>query len=72
MFRKTIFISLIAGIVILGSSCNNYSKIIKSGNNELKYETGVDLYEKGDYNRALQFFDILRAVHRGTDRKSVV
>ncbi|NQU33545.1 MAG: outer membrane protein assembly factor BamD [Bacteroidetes bacterium] len=68
MLRKTVFLTLIAGIVILGSACNNYSKIIKSGNNELKYETGVDLYEKGDYNRALQFFDILRAVHRGTDK----
>ncbi len=66
MLRKTVFLILIAGIVILGSSCNNYSKILKSGNNELKYETGVDLYEKGDFNKALQFFDILRAVHRGT------
>ncbi len=68
MFRKSIFIALIAGIVILVSACNNYSKILKSGNNELKYETGIDLYEKGDYNRALQFFDLLRAVHRGTEK----
>ncbi len=68
MFRKTVFLILVAGIVILGSSCNNYSKIIKSGNNELKYETGVDLYEKGEFNKALQFFDILRAVHRGTEK----
>ncbi len=68
MLRKTIFVSLVAGIVILASSCNNYSKILKSGNNTLKYETGVDLYEKGDFNKALQFFDILRAVNRGTDK----
>jgi outer membrane protein assembly factor BamD len=68
MHRKTVFLILIAGIVILGSGCNNYTKIIKSGNNELKYETGVDLYEKGDFNRALQFFDILRAVNRGTEK----
>jgi len=68
MFRKTVFLVLLAGIVILGNSCKNYSKIIKSGNNELKYETGVDLYEKGDFNKALQFFDILRPVHRGTKK----
>lgn len=68
MLRKIFFIALMTGIVTLVSSCNNYSKIIKSGNNELKYETGVDLYEKGDYNKALQFFDILRAVHRGTKK----
>ncbi|MCP4911460.1 MAG: outer membrane protein assembly factor BamD [Bacteroidetes bacterium] len=68
MLRKLVFISLIAGIVVLGHSCKNYSKILKSGNNELKYETGIDLYEKGDFNRALQFFDLLRAVNRGTEK----
>lgn len=68
MLKKITFYTLVAGFVVFGYSCRNYSKIIKSGNNELKFETGVDLYEKGDYNRALQFFDILRAVHRGTDK----
>ena len=68
MFRKTIFFVLVAGIVLLGVSCKNYGKILKGGNNDLKYETGVDLYEKGDFNRALQFFDILRAVSRGTEK----
>jgi len=29
---------------------------------------GMDLYEKGDFNKALQFFDILRAVYRGTEK----
>lgn len=68
MLKKTVFITLVAGLVILNFACNNYSKIIKSGNNEIKYETGIDLYEKGDFNKALQFFDILRAVHRGTEK----
>ncbi len=49
-------------------SCKNYQKTLKSGNNELKYETGIDLYEKGDFNKALQFFDILRAIYRGSER----
>lgn len=34
----------------------------------MKYEMGMDLYEKGDFNKALQFFDILRAVYRGTEK----
>lgn len=68
MLRKTVFFILVAGLVVLGFACNNYSKIIKGGNNQLKYETGIDLYEKGDFNKALQFFDILRAVHRGTEK----
>lgn len=68
MFKKAFFFTLVTGIVALGLSCNNYSKIIKSGNSDLKFETGVDLYEKGDFNKALQFFDILRAMQRGTNK----
>lgn len=68
MLRKIVFLILVAGLVVLNFACNNYSKILKSGNNELKYETGIDLYENGDFTRALQFFDILRAVHRGTEK----
>ena len=68
MLRKTVFFTLVVGLVIFSYACNNYGKIIKGGNNELKYETAVDLYEKGDFSKALQFFDILRAVHRGTER----
>jgi outer membrane protein assembly factor BamD len=66
MFQKTIFITLLIGLLAFSFGCGKYQKVLKSGNNELKYETGVDLYEKGDYNKALQFFDILRAVYRGT------
>ena len=68
MFRKAKILFLIAGILIVSFGCNSYSKILKSGNNELKFDTGVDLYEKGDFNKALQFFDLLRAVYRGTEK----
>ena len=68
MLKKIVFFTLVTGLVIFSFACNNYSKIIKGGNNEMKYETGVDLYEKGDFSKALQFFDILRAVHRGTEK----
>ena len=68
MFQKTSFIILIAGLLVFSFGCSKYQKVLKSGNNDLKYETGVDLYEKGDYNKALQFFDILRAVYRGTEK----
>ena len=66
MFRKAQIILLIAVTVIVSSSCDGYKKTLKTGNNELKYETALDLYEKGDFNKAIQFFDILRAVYRGT------
>lgn len=68
MFKKAIVISLFAVIMTVSSSCDGYKKTLKSGNNELKYETAIDLYEKGDFNKAIQFFDILRAVYRGTEK----
>ena len=49
-------------------SCSSHKKTLKMGTNIMKYEMGMDLYEKGDFNKALQFFDILRAVYRGTEK----
>lgn len=72
MFRKVTIILLFAGLLIVTYSCNGYQKILKSSNNELKYETAIDLYEKGNFNKALQFFDILRAVHRGTPEGELI
>ncbi len=68
MLKKGLFYLLVAGLFALSFGCKNYTKILKSANNDLKYETGIDLYEKGDFNRALQFFDLLRAVNRGTEK----
>ncbi len=68
MFKRALFLLLIAGLLAVNFGCKSYSKTLKSANNELKYETGVDLYEKGDFNKAIQFFDILRAVYRGTEK----
>jgi outer membrane protein assembly factor BamD len=72
MFKKALLILLIIGSVVVTTSCGNYKKILKTGNNELKFETAVDLYEKGDFNKAIQFFDILRAVYRGTERGEMI
>ena len=68
MFRKVFNISLFAGLLLVTLGCNNYQKTLKSGNNELKYETAIDLYEAGNFTKALQFFDILRSIHRGTEK----
>jgi outer membrane protein assembly factor BamD len=59
---------LFTGLLALTFSCNGYQKTLKSGNNELKYETAMDLYEIGNFNKALQFFDILRSIHRGDEK----
>ena len=50
------------------SSCNDFNRLVKSTDNEMKYEVAVDYYERGDYNHALQLFDLLQASFRNTPR----
>lgn len=68
MLKKAIILTFIIGLLFVTFGCKNYQKILKGTNNELKYETAIDLYEHGDFNKALQFFDLLRAVYRGTEK----
>jgi len=72
MLKKGLFYLLLIGLFALSNGCKNYTKILKSANNDLKYETGIDLYEKGDFTRALQFFDLLRSIHRGTEKGEIL
>ena len=50
------------------TSCNDFNRLIKSTDNEAKYEVAIDYYERGDYNHALQLFDLLQASFRNTPR----
>jgi len=67
MFQKIFFISIVLISSVL-LSCSKHQKLIKSTNNELKYEAAMKYYDKGDYYRALQLFDQLIPVYRGTSQ----
>lgn len=67
MFKKPIFFLFLISSVAL-TSCSKYQKLLKSADNEAKYEAAIDYYEKGDYYRALQLFDPLITVYRGTKK----
>ena len=54
------------------ASCNDFNRMIKSTDNEMKYEVAMDYYEKGDYNHALQLFDLLQASFRNTPRGEAI
>lgn len=58
--------------VIFTVSCSTHSKIMKSADSEMKYEVAIDYYEKGDYYRAIQLFDQLIAVYRGTEKLEII
>jgi len=67
MFKKSLFY-IILFVVFISTSCSKYSKLVKSPDNELKYEKSMEYYEKGDYYRALQLFESILPIYRGTNK----
>jgi outer membrane protein assembly factor BamD len=53
-------------------SCNDFNRLIKSTDNEMKYEVAMDYFDRGDYNHALQLFDLLQASFRNTPRGEAI
>ncbi len=66
MIRKWTIISLLLGTAFL-FGCSDYQKLLKSDDYEKKYEKAVELYNEGDYYRALQLFDQVIPVYRGKE-----
>ncbi|MDR0661079.1 MAG: outer membrane protein assembly factor BamD [Prevotellaceae bacterium] len=55
-------------ILIFGVSCSKYEKLLKSSDNEAKYQAALKYYERGKYKRATPLFDALVLANRGTPR----
>lgn len=62
--------TIIAFVLILTglSSCGRFQKLLKSNDYEEKYAMSLVLYENGDYNKALQLFDQITPIYKGTDK----
>ncbi len=65
MIRKLIPLIIFS---LLVSACSKYQKLLKSTDNEKKYETAVKYFEEKDYYRAIQLFEQLQHFYRGTDK----
>jgi len=68
MFKKTTYIIIISLVVVLLGSCNRFTRLQKKGTPEEKYNASMAYYEKGDYFHALQLFDELIVLYRGTKK----
>ena len=63
--KKFFFIFLIYFLLV---SCSKYQKVLKSSDYDLKYVKAIELYNEGDFNRALPIFEELSSVLRGADK----
>ncbi|NVO18303.1 MAG: outer membrane protein assembly factor BamD [Bacteroidetes bacterium] len=64
--RLSLFCLLITALIL--SSCSKYQKLLKSTDNDLKYNKSIEYYDKGEYYRAQQLFDQILVFYRGTDK----
>ena len=63
MLKNRFFLSVILCLLVF-TSCSKYSKLLKGTDNEAKYKAALEYYEKKNYDRALQLFDVMQAYYR--------
>ncbi|MFA8300933.1 MAG: outer membrane protein assembly factor BamD [Hyphomicrobiales bacterium] len=71
MIRKVLLFVLIVSSVTF-TSCSKFQKLLKSPDNEKKFEESQKLYKEHDYYRAIQLFDLIAPVYRGTKKAETI
>ena len=71
MFYRRLIIGLLFCLICC-ASCNEFDRMLKSTDNEMKYEVAMDYYDRKDYNHALQLFDLLGNTFRNTPRGEMI
>ncbi len=66
MAKRVILSIIFLGTFMLG--CNDFSRLQKSTDLNLKYDKAVEYYNKEDYTKAQLLFDELYSVLRGTEK----
>ena len=69
---KSRFLTLACFVLVALCSCNEFDRILKSTDNEMKYEVAMDYYDRKDYNHALQLFDLLQNSFRSTPKGEAI
>jgi outer membrane protein assembly factor BamD len=67
MIKMRRIIALFLAITVV-TSCSKFHQVSKSSDIEAKYNAGVKYYEKKDYYHALQLFEELITIYRGTSK----
>jgi outer membrane protein assembly factor BamD len=63
-----LYFLLLAGLLLLLSSCSDYQKLLKNPDPAVKYEAALTYFEKKDYMRSLTLLQDVTPFYRGTDK----
>lgn len=69
--KRGIYIHLLFTIFVL-QACSKYQKLLKSNDNNAKYEGAVKYYEKKDYQRAFPLLEELMPLYRGVEKGELI
>ena len=69
---KNRFLTLACFALLALCSCSEFDRILKSNDNEMKYEVAMDYYDRKDYNHALELFDLLQTAFRSTPKGEAI
>lgn len=72
MIKKIRHIIPLLFVVVLLAACSEYQKVLKSSDYELKYQKAQEYYEEQDYYKALNLYDELVNIYKGTKRAEKV
>lgn len=66
---EKIFKHITLSIMLLGLfSCGEYNKIVKSTDNDLKYDKAMEYYNKGEYYKTHSILETVGSAFRGTEK----
>ena len=71
MFYRRLIIGCLLCLICC-TSCGEFNRILKSTDNDMKYEVAMDYYDRKDYNHALQLFDLLQNSFRNTPQGEMI
>jgi outer membrane protein assembly factor BamD len=69
--NRFVLLTVVVLLPLLFSACSKFSRIQKSTDMEAKYKAAVEYYEKKNFYNALQLFEELISVYRGTSRAEI-
>ncbi|MGB4655441.1 MAG: outer membrane protein assembly factor BamD [Bacteroidales bacterium] len=57
-----------SAFMLMFSGCSQYQKLLKSADNELKYNKAIEYFNKGKYYKSLELFTQIQPFFRGTEK----
>jgi outer membrane protein assembly factor BamD len=72
LMKMKYFAASVLLFLLVGTSCSDYNKVVKSTDYEFKYKKALEYYEEGEFVRSSQLLSELVNIYRGTSKADEV